>query len=58
MLKTKYSTAMWATSILALLSALGTFFALLYFNFLHALLGKWTIAAVLVGPILAFAVLI
>ena len=58
MLKTKYSAAMWATSILALVSALGTFFALLYFNFLHAILDKWTIAVVLAGPAAAVAVLI
>ena len=58
MLKMKYSTAMWVTSVLAVLSALGTFFALLYFNFLHALLGKWTIVAVLAGPMITVAVLV
>lgn len=52
----KVKTKIWITSVIAVIAAMAAFFAMLYFNSLHMLLGKWTIAAVLAGPVLALAV--
>ncbi len=54
----KIKWTVWLVSAAAILSALIAFFSMLYFNVLHAMLGKWTMAVVLAGPALALLLIV